>query len=39
MYWVQQSRLLEKANGAGTLKIQYSHLDQLDDIIAKLSRK
>ena len=28
-----------KANGAGTLKIQYSHLDQLDDIIAKLSRK
>ncbi|MDO8961634.1 MAG: ParB/RepB/Spo0J family partition protein [Methylophilus sp.] len=28
-----------KANGAGTLKIQYSHLDQLDDIIAKLTRK
>ena len=28
-----------KANGAGTLKIQYSHLDQLDGIIAKLSRK
>lgn len=28
-----------KANGSGTLKIQYSHLDQLDDIIAKLSRK
>jgi ParB family transcriptional regulator, chromosome partitioning protein len=28
-----------KANGAGTLKIQYSHLDQLDDIVAKLSRK
>ncbi|EUJ11800.1 ParB-like partition protein [Methylophilaceae bacterium 11] len=28
-----------KASGAGTLKIQYSHLDQLDDIIAKLSRK
>jgi ParB family chromosome partitioning protein len=28
-----------KTNGAGTLKIQYSHLDQLDDIIAKLSRK
>ncbi|MDP3609556.1 MAG: ParB/RepB/Spo0J family partition protein [Methylophilus sp.] len=28
-----------KANGAGTLKIQYSHLDQLDNIIAKLSRK
>lgn len=28
-----------KANGAGTLKIHYSHLDQLDDIIAKLSRK
>lgn len=28
-----------KANGAGTLKIQYGHLDQLDDIIAKLSRK
>jgi ParB family chromosome partitioning protein len=27
-----------KNNGAGTLKIQYSHLDQLDDIIAKLSR-
>ncbi len=28
-----------KSNGAGTLKIQYSHLDQLDDLIAKLSRK
>jgi ParB family transcriptional regulator, chromosome partitioning protein len=28
-----------KANGSGTLKIQYSHLDQLDEIIAKLSRK
>lgn len=27
-----------KANGAGTLKINYSSLDQLDDIIAKMSR-
>ena len=27
-----------KANGAGVLKISYSNLDQLDDIIAKLSR-
>lgn len=27
-----------KANGAGTLKINYSNLDQLDDIIAKMSR-
>ena len=27
-----------KANGAGILKISYSNLDQLDDIIAKLSR-
>jgi ParB family transcriptional regulator, chromosome partitioning protein len=27
-----------KANGAGTLKINYSNLDQLDDIIAKISR-
>ncbi len=26
-----------KASGAGTLKISYSNLDQLDDIIAKLS--
>jgi ParB family transcriptional regulator, chromosome partitioning protein len=27
-----------KANGAGTLKINYSNLDQLDDIIHKISR-
>ena len=27
-----------KANGAGTLKISYSNLDQLDEIIAKMSR-
>jgi ParB family chromosome partitioning protein len=27
-----------KANGAGMLKISYSNLDQLDDIIAKMSR-
>ena len=27
-----------KASGAGTLKISYSTLDQLDDIIAKISR-
>jgi ParB family transcriptional regulator, chromosome partitioning protein len=27
-----------KANGAGTLKINYSNLDQLDDIIKKMSR-
>ncbi len=27
-----------KANGAGMLKISYSSLDQLDDIIAKMSR-
>ena len=27
-----------KANGAGMLKINYSNLDQLDDIIAKMSR-
>ena len=27
-----------KASGAGTLKISYSNLDQLDDIIAKISR-
>lgn len=27
-----------KANGAGTLKINYSNLDQLDEIIAKMSR-
>jgi ParB family transcriptional regulator, chromosome partitioning protein len=27
-----------KANGAGTLKINYSNLDQLDDIVAKMSR-
>lgn len=27
-----------KASGAGTLKINYSNLDQLDDIIAKISR-
>lgn len=27
-----------KANGAGTLKINYSNLDQLDDIIKKISR-
>ncbi len=26
-----------KANGAGTLKISYSNLDQLDDIIAKMA--
>ena len=26
------------ANGAGTLKINYNNLDQLDDIIAKISR-
>ncbi len=28
-----------KAGGAGVLKINFSHLDQLDDLIAKLSRK
>lgn len=27
-----------KSSGAGTLKISYSNLDQLDDIIAKISR-
>lgn len=27
-----------KASGAGTLKISYSNLDQLDDIVAKISR-
>jgi ParB family transcriptional regulator, chromosome partitioning protein len=27
-----------KANGSGTLKINYSNLDQLDDIIAKMMR-
>lgn len=27
-----------KANGAGTLKINYSNLDQLDDLIKKMSR-
>lgn len=27
-----------KANGAGTLKINYSNLDQLDDIIKRISR-
>lgn len=28
-----------KASGAGVLKINFSHLDQLDELIAKLSRK
>ena len=28
-----------KANGAGTLKINYSNLDQLDEIIKKISRQ
>jgi ParB family transcriptional regulator, chromosome partitioning protein len=28
-----------KANGSGSLKISYSHLDQLDDLIAKLTAK
>jgi ParB family chromosome partitioning protein len=27
-----------KANGAGTLKINYSNLDQLDEIIRRISR-
>ena len=27
-----------KVSGAGTLKISYGNLDQLDDIIAKISR-
>jgi len=27
-----------KANGAGTLKINYSNLDQLEEIIKKMSR-
>ena len=31
-------RISAKANGAGMLKISYSNLDQLDDIIAKMSR-
>ena len=30
--------ILAKANGAGTLKINYSNLDQLDEIIKKISR-
>ena len=30
--------LSSKANGTGTMKINYSNLDQLDDIIAKISR-
>jgi ParB family transcriptional regulator, chromosome partitioning protein len=30
--------ILAKANGAGTLKINYSSLDQLDEIIKKISR-
>ena len=29
--------IFAKANGAGTLKISYSNLDQLDDIIAKMA--
>lgn len=30
--------IVAKTNGAGTLKINYSNLDQLDDIIAKITR-
>ena len=30
--------IVAKANGAGMLKISYSNLDQLDDIIAKMTR-
>jgi ParB family transcriptional regulator, chromosome partitioning protein len=30
--------ILANGNGAGTLKISYSNLDQLDDIIARISR-
>ena len=30
--------IVAKANGAGMLKISYSSLDQLDEIISKMSR-
>ena len=30
--------IVAKTNGAGTLKINYSNLDQLDDIIARIAR-
>ncbi len=33
-----QVAIAAKANGSGVLKISYGHLDQLDDIIAKLTR-
>jgi ParB family transcriptional regulator, chromosome partitioning protein len=34
-----QVTITAKANGSGSLKINYSHLDQLDDLIAKLTAK
>ncbi|HAF00028.1 MAG TPA: chromosome partitioning protein ParB [Methylophilaceae bacterium] len=34
-----QVTIVSKANGSGSLKIAYSHLDQLDDLIAKLTAK
>ncbi|MDX1916213.1 MAG: ParB/RepB/Spo0J family partition protein [Methylophilus sp.] len=34
-----QVTIVSKANGSGSLKINYSHLDQLDDLIAKLTAK
>lgn len=33
-----QVTIAAKANGAGVLKISYAHLDQLDDLIAKLTQ-
>lgn len=34
-----QVTITSKENGSGSLKINYSHLDQLDDLIAKLTAK
>lgn len=34
-----QVTIASKENGSGSLKINYSHLDQLDDLIAKLTAK
>jgi ParB family transcriptional regulator, chromosome partitioning protein len=34
-----QVTIATKANGSGSLKVNYSHLDQLDELIAKLTAK
>ena len=34
-----QVSITAKANGSGSLKVNYSHLDQLDELIAKLTAK